>query len=264
MPSRARSTPGSRPVTSEVRAFLDRLAAGVRAALGTNVVGLYVYGSLTQDAFEPRRSDVDCIALLQHRLSDRHVRSIRTFLSRLAGRERWARRLQLTLVLQGELFQRSAAGWLFQFGRLERTGSDGNPIIWMNVRDTGLTLFGPAPGTFLPQITPALVSVALRRELEYLRVELVSDPSSPWRSRQFYRRYAVMTICRILVTHRTGRVVSKPRAAAWTLRVLPAEHRRIVRLAAGTARDRHLPLRPIRALLAYATARLTAPTRRPS
>lgn len=248
-----------RPFDREMAKYCDVLATRLRAALGRNAVGLYVYGSLTQDAYEARRSDIDCVALLHRRLSDRQFRSLRSQLRALGKQDARTRRLQMTLLVRGELFRMNGAGWVFQFSRLRDTGSDGNPIIWANIRDSGHVVFGPRPASFLPPLTTPLIEAALARELGYLREELVSLPSSRWRRRQSYRRYAVATICRVLYTHRTGRVVSKPRAVAWALQRVPLVHRVIVRLAAQSGsrpRKPYLPLPGIRELLEYATAQL--------
>ena len=229
--------------------LLDDLASKLRVDLGQNVVGLYAYGSITQNAFDPRRSDLDCVAVIRRRLSPVVVSRFRTSLTRLNARHPWKRRLQLTILIQRELLQPSADGWLYQFGRLSRTGSDGNPIIWANILESGQVVFGPDPHTFVPRITPALMRAALDREIGYLRTELVTKRTSVWRNRATYRRYAALTACRILYTLKTGRVVSKRKAALWALRRLPSTHRPIVRHA--IARTRLLPLARLRGLLEY-------------
>ncbi len=233
--------------------LLHDLADEMQADLGQNLVGLYTYGSITQNAFDPRRSDLDCVAVIRRRLSPRAISRLRTGLERLSTRYRWKRRLQLTILIQRELLQPSANGWLYQFGRFSRTGSDGNPIIWSNILETGKVLFGPDPQTFVPRITPALMRVALHREIGYLRTELVTKPTSEWRNKATYRRYAALTVCRILYTLKTGRVVSKRKAALWALRRLPSIHRAIVmRAIAPQQRIRLLPLDQLRGLLNYA------------
>jgi Domain of unknown function (DUF4111) len=246
------------PIPHPLQTYFQLLAMCLRAALGPNALGLYVYGSLTQDAFEARRSDLDCVGLLQRRPGAAQLRRLRAQLRELARKDARTRRLQLTLLLKRELFLANGDGWVYQFGRLERTGSDGNPIIWANIRDTGLVVFGPEPAAFLPRLTRRLMQAALVRELGYLREELVSLTSSRWRGRQSYRRYAVLTICRILYTQRTSRVVSKRRAAGWALHNLPPRHQGIVRLATRpvSVSGRQLPLHAIRGLLTYAAARL--------
>jgi hypothetical protein len=232
--------------------FLDHLANELQADLGRNVLGLYVYGSMTQNAFDARRSDVDCVAVIRRRLSPAMESRLRSGLRRLSARHSSMRRLQLTILIQRELLRFNGDGWLYQFGRLSRPGSDGNPIIWTNILDSGQVVFGADPHTFVPPITPALMRAALEREVGYLRAELVTQRASVWRGRGAYRRYAALTTCRILYTLETGRVASKRTAAVWALRRLPSVHRAIVRRAiARPVGNRLLPLGPLRALLEH-------------
>ncbi|HWZ29341.1 MAG TPA: aminoglycoside adenylyltransferase domain-containing protein [Gemmatimonadales bacterium] len=235
--------------------LLDHLGAGLQADLGRNVVGLYVYGSLTQGAFDPRRSDVDCVTIIRRPLRPSEERRLRVSLRQLRARHPWMRRLQMTILIRRELLRFNGQGWLFQFGRLTRPGSDGNPIIWANLLESGRVVFGPAPRTLVRRIPRHLMHAALAREITYLRVELITNPRSVWRRRATYRRYAALTACRILYTLATGRVTSKPRAAAWALRRLPSEHRAIVRRAASGSGGR-LPLGPLRALVEHVERRL--------
>jgi hypothetical protein len=242
----------SRVLFQHVATLLDHLGSQLQADLGRNVVGLYVYGSLTQNAFDARRSDVDCVAVIRRRLSSAVVSRLRSALGRLNSRHAWMRRLQLTILIQRELLQCNGDGWLYQFGRLSRTGSDGNPIIWANILESGHVVFGADPHTFVPPISATLVRAALEREINYLRAELVMKPASVWRTRAAYRRYAALTACRILYTLETGRVGPKRTAAVWALRRLPSVHRAIVsRAIARPLGTRLLPLGPLRGLLEH-------------
>ncbi|MGH7648565.1 MAG: aminoglycoside adenylyltransferase domain-containing protein [Gemmatimonadaceae bacterium] len=109
----------------------------------------------------------------------------------------------------------------------------------------------------LRPITPRMVFAALVRELEYLRAE-IQNPQSRWRAQRFYRAYAVMTLCRILYTHRLGDVVSKPRAARWALRAVPHRWHALIRAAWSGSRttERALPLPRIARFIDYAGAQL--------
>jgi hypothetical protein len=141
--------------------------------LGKNLVGVYVYGSLTQNAFNPKDSDIDCIVVTNRELSDAQFRRLGAWLARAADANRWAARLQITFLIKNEILTMSSKGCLFQFGRLERSGSDGNPIIWMNVLKSGLVLYGPRPESFVPAITPEILFEALeRRDVEMRRQAL--------------------------------------------------------------------------------------------
>src|SRR4029434_6295322 len=125
-------------------------------------------------------------------------------------------------------------GCLFQFGRLERSGSDGNPIIWMNVLKSGIVLYGPRPESFVPEITDEILFRALKREVGYLRAEIIENPHSQWRDVPSYGAYAVLTLCRILYSFRKGTIASKPRAARWAIKSLPERWNKIILQAAGS------------------------------
>jgi predicted nucleotidyltransferase len=247
-------------VPARVAATLRELAAALDRILGPKLFGIYLYGSLTQRAFDAAHSDLDLLVVVQRDLSDAQFRRLQAWLAEAAGGDPWMRRLQMQILVRGRLLREDPRGALYQFGALTRSGSDGNPIIWLNVLASGVAVAGPPPESFLPPITTSMVFTALVRELEYLRAE-VASPESPWRDQRFYRRYAVLTLCRILYTHRTGKVGSKPQAARWALRFLPPRwHSLIWSATTGPPHERRpVPLPRIARFIEFVGARLTQP-----
>lgn len=239
---------------------LGVLTATLDQVVGSSLVGAYIYGSLTQGAFDPARSDVDCLVVVRRDLTDAQFRRLAAWLAHAADSDVWIRRLQMQVLLRGRLLRSDTSGALYQFGALKRSGSDGNPIIWRNVLATGVTLIGPAPKTFLPPITERMLFDALVREVGYLRTE-IANPASQWRSQRFYRAYAVLTLCRILYTNQTGDVASKRRAAAWALRALPSRWHSLIRAAVASDRDEpsRLPLPRIAGFIAFVEGQLVPP-----
>jgi len=215
-------------IPAELSALLEDLVARLPVLLGRNLVGLYLYGSLTQSAFNSVRSDVDCIAVTQRALSDAQFGRLRKWLALSAKSNPWTARLQMSFLLRDQVLTVNSRSCLYQFGKLKRSRSDGNPIIWMNVLKSGEILYGPRPESFVPRITPQILLQALVREVGYLREEIIAKPRSKWRDVAFYRAYAVLTLCRILYSFRKGTVTSKPRAAKWAIDHLPDELRKIV------------------------------------
>jgi hypothetical protein len=240
--------------------MLRALTARLHVVLRTNLVGIYLYGSLTQRAFDRKRSDVDCIVVVRRDLSDAQFRKLAAWLEREAASDPWVSRLQMHMLLRDTLLSPDKRGCLYQFGVLKRSGSDGNPIIWANVLATGITLSGPAAASFLPAIAAETFFQALVREVGYLRAE-IADPASEWRDVPFYRSYAILTLCRILYSARKGGVVSKPRAARWAGRALPIEWHSLVGRALDRDRGKgpRLPLPRIAQFIAFVDAQLRAP-----
>ena len=208
---------------ARVSALLQNLAAHLPVILGKNLVGVYLYGSVTQRTFNPKRSDIDGIVVTQRDLSEAQFRRLNAWLAGAAKSNPWVARLQMSFLVRNEVLNMTSRACLFQFGVLKRSGSDGNPIIWMDFLRSGIVLFGRRPGSFLPRITPEILFQALERELSYLREEISTKPKSEWRNVPSYRVYAVLTVCRILYSFRKGAIVSKQRAARWAMKYLPRE-----------------------------------------
>lgn len=213
----------------QVSALLQVLSNTLPSLLGNNLVGLYLYGSLTQGAFNQDRSDVDCIAVTLRELPEHQFVELAAWLTRFAAENSWVARLQISFMIRDEILINTPKGnCLYQFGKLSRVGSDGNPIIWMNVMESGVVLYGPPPETFVPTITSEILYAALIREVGYLREEIFQATTGEWRDVLRYRSYAVLTLCRILYSYAYGTIVSKPLAAKWALRILPAEWHAII------------------------------------
>lgn len=218
-------------IPSQVTALLRVLTTALREILGKNLVGFYLSGSLTQCAFDPRRSDIDCAVVTRRDLSETQFRKLQAWLDESARMNPWTHRLQMLVLPRNKLLTMNARGCLYQFGVLQRTGSDGNPIIWTSILVSGRVLHGPRPKSFVPVITREMFCDALVRELGYLREEISEKRTSEWRDVPKYQAYAVMTLCRILYSFSKRTVVSKPRAARWALRSLPKRWHSIINQA---------------------------------
>jgi hypothetical protein len=222
-----------------VSALLRDLTERLNDILGKNLVGIYLYGSMTQRAFNPGRSDVDCIVVMRWQMSAAHFTRIEGWLAGAAESNPWVARLQMQFLIRNKVLTMNAPACLFQFGVLKREGSDGNPIVWLNILKSGVILFGPPPETFVPPITCEIILHALKREAGYIREEISLNPASQWRDVPHYRAYAVMTLCRILYSFEKGTIVSKPQAARWAVKSLPAKFHKIIIQALHRDDDRN-------------------------
>lgn len=242
-----------------VAPLLDKLADGLPKPLATNLVGLYVYGSVLGPEFDSGRSDVDCIAVTQQPLDDVDFTRLDAWLKEAALQEPWFARLQMPVLVRRNVLVDDPQACLYQFGVLKRSGSDGNPIIWMDFFRRGHTLIGPDPKSFVPEISTEVFQRALVREVGYLREEFVTKPDSEWRDVPSYRAYAVLTLCRILFSSRTRAITSKRKAARWAMDHTPIEWHDLIQraLAAGEMGGlERLPISQIEAFIDYVSSHL--------
>ena len=251
-------------VPTEATALLEDVTSAVQLILGSNLVGMYLYGSITNSSFNPKRSDIDCIVVTRRRLSETQFRELGTWLEQMAKSNAWTTRLQMSLLVKDRLLvcqgleeqtSHREVSCLYQFGVLSRCGSDGNPIIWLDHLRRGKVLVGPTAKSFLPEITKEMLAAALMRELGYLREELQENRESEWRDVPMYRAYATLTICRILYTDVKGTVASKPMAARWAIKNFPDRFRTIIERALdynNTGRNVEIPLQSLRTFWKFA------------
>jgi hypothetical protein len=238
-------------IPGEVTPLLAKLPEGLTHLLGANLVGVYVYGSVLDATFDPAGSDIDCIAVTERALTDIECRQLNYWLTEAGAADPWVRRLQVSFLIKNTVLADDSRACLFQFGELKRSGSDGNPIIWMDFFERGCTLSGAAPESFLPRITTEIFRRALFREVGYLREELSVKPDSQRREDLSYRVYAVLTLCRILYSVRTGKVVSKARAGRWALDHVPPDWHDLIHQALENGESGWLEALPVQRLCAF-------------
>ena len=196
-----------------------------------------MYGSLRDPSFVPGRSDVDCIAVTWRPLDDRTFAVLQRWSEDAAHDDPSFSRLQISFLVKDRVLEDDPLACLYQFGDLTRSGSDGNPIIWLDFFQRGVILWGPDPHSFVPPITGAVFHAALVREIGYLNEEIILKAQSEWRPRPSYRAYAVLTLCRILYSGATGRVTSKTKAAVWALANAPDAFHDLIREAEQTSNN---------------------------
>src|ERR687896_195078 len=83
----------------EVQALLDALAAGIRDALGDDLVGVYVRGSLALGGFDPATSDIDLLTVVERPVSDGQFDALAALHGRVArSGSRYADHLEVSYI----------------------------------------------------------------------------------------------------------------------------------------------------------------------
>lgn len=217
----------------EVREVLESLLTGIRWALGDNLVGVYLRGSLVTGDFEPDASDVDFFAVTERRVSQAEFEALAALHERLStlpnkfGHE-----------LEGTYVDRASAR-RFRQGERHPTIGRGETLQWAQhgenwvlerwtVREQGFPLLGPDPRMLIDSVSPEELKAAVRARLKDWAA-WANDPDDPdWQSHRGHKAYVVETMCRALYTLRHGELPGKPRAVAWALQTLPEPWRSTV------------------------------------
>jgi hypothetical protein len=220
-------------IPKDLSDLLQVMARDFPAILSANLVGIYLWGSLTYEAFDETCSDVDCIGVTRRDLDDREFAELDEWFKNKGENNRWVRRIDMRFVIDHEFLDKSSrcCGFYHYTGKLVRHGSDGNPIIWMNIGKSGIMLWGQDAKMIAPQVSQQCLIEALQLELSYLKEDLASNAGDRSDKAFVHNAYAVLTACRILYSASQKALASKDQAYDWAIETVPFMWRAVIRSA---------------------------------
>ena len=202
--------------------FLGRFQNKLRCILGAKLIGIYIHGSVAQNAFRWERSDVDALAVVSERLSAaerlRFVEEIRA----LSG-EGPAKGIEVSVLTERELIEGAhpyvtechyspfwdeyvrEAGWE-NWDDESRRDEDITSHIF-NLRQRGIVLEGPEITALFPVISRETFMESIAYDEHDAPVDMVDS---------------VMNLCRYHCFLRSGELLSKEEGLQRMLPELPA------------------------------------------
>ncbi len=219
----------------DVNALLRLLLDGVRDILGDQLVGMYLYGSLSLGDFDPDSSDVDFLVVTATELPGAMLDALREMHARIAASGlRYADKLEGSYIPRAAIRRYDPAnaahptmGIDWDFG----VGQHGSNWILERaiLREHGVVVYGVSPRTLIDPVDPADLKAAVCDGLrDFWAQQLVS---ADWLRPRAYQAFAILTMCRALYTLSEGAVVSKPDAASWALEQLDPAWRPLIERA---------------------------------
>lgn len=208
----------------EVNAILQLLLSEIRGILGDRLVGIYLFGSLSQGDFDPASSDIDFLVVTEDALPEDTLVALEALHARIAASGlKWATKLEGAYIPRDALRRYDPAnarhpsiGVDWPFGIAQHRA---NWIFERHiVREQGVVVWGPPPATLIDPVTP-----------NHLRAATIDNLQSYWLGqldgldrlrRRAYQAFAILTLCRSLYTLAHGEIASKPAAAAWARETL--------------------------------------------
>ncbi|WP_169088978.1 aminoglycoside adenylyltransferase domain-containing protein [Paenibacillus sp. PL91] len=240
-PERAISLPNS------VTEMLRNLQLGIQEAIGDELIGVYLRGSLALGDFDPLTSDIDFLAVTKLPVSERMFTVLNELHSRLA---------KITNVyadqLEGAYLDYNALK-RFQVGERYPTIERGDDSLrwkehhsnWIlerwTVYEHGITLIGPDPKNLIEPISVDEIRVAVSNRLRDWAdwANQLDDPN--WYLPLSHKAYVVETMCRAIYTLKFGEVCSKQCSVKWALEILPERWRSLVDHSRAWRTDTTLP-----------------------
>jgi hypothetical protein len=206
----------------QVNIVLQDFTARIQAILGSQFVGLYLYGSLALGDFDPQSSDIDLIVVTLSELSPELLPALRAMHREFdRSGSPWAGKVEAAYAPLEAL--RNPAPTARPFPQVEKgtqlflaPPEAGWAFQRHTLREQGLIVSGPGPGTLTGPVDRAEMQRAAAAILGGWQAQARQDPDwLDWVRRRGPQSFVVLTICRLLYSLKTGSVVSKPAAARW-------------------------------------------------
>lgn len=205
----------------EVERLLDRLLAEVRFVLGDELIGFYLYGSLSLGDFDPASSDIDFLVATRGVLPDATLAALAAMHARIAASGLpFAGRLEGSYIPLRALRRYDpldtvhptiGIDWEFGLGPHKT-----NWILERHIlREHGRALVGPPPRDLIDPVAPDDLRAATREMLLGFWAQQLEGPEPDWLRTREYQAFAILTMCRALQTIAEGTVASKRAAADW-------------------------------------------------
>jgi len=205
----------------DIDELLKDLRHRMQQILDEKLLGLYLYGSLVSGDFVMEISDIDLLAVTSSVIDNSEFEKLQRMHSEFTtDNPNWSNRIEIqyvsinaleTFKTQTSKIANISPGEPFHF---IEAGKDWL-MNWYFVQEYGVTLFGPAPTTFIEPI-------AKEEYLEAVREQ--GQSYGEWikhKQKRNDQSYVILTLCRALYTLENGEQVSKKQAALWAQKHLP-------------------------------------------
>jgi hypothetical protein len=205
-----------------VSELLAELVADMRAALGDDLVAVYLYGSSVTGGFDVGVSDVDLVTITRRNPPTLELAALGAMHAAFTGRHpAWTDRIEAVYVgLDALALFRTSAGRLAVIspGEPLHLRKD-RPATWIQnwyfVKATGVALFGPPARELLPHVGWVELVDATKQYVTEVAAKNLGESSAG------HLAYAVLTVCRAEQTVVDGTLASKQEAASWSSRRHP-------------------------------------------
>ena len=205
--------------------LLNRFVSMCAEVLGEELVGVYLHGSAVMGCFNPEKSDLDLLVVVEGELSDPVKLAFMEQVASLNG-EAPAKGLELSVLrreacnpvvhpMAFELhFSATHLNWFRSDPQdyvRKMKGTDPDLAAHVTVLNRrGVTLYGPAiPEVFGPVAREDYID-AIWFDVENAREDIRENPM-----------YIVLNLCRVLAYLREGAVLSKKEGGEWGARMFP-------------------------------------------
>lgn len=204
----------------DINQILLLMSENLSKIFSSNLIGFYLFGSLTYDNFNPDTSDIDLLVMIRHPMNANEMEQVKKLHKKVEERYPiWEKRLECSYVpinmLKNRLPSKEPRPY-YNEGIFYDEAPYGNEWI-INIYllyQYGIALIGKDfKELIVGPIDIAAVQKACIRDLFQEWEPKIQD--SIWLDSSYHQSYFVINLCRILYTVITGEIGTKKASAEW-------------------------------------------------
>ena len=208
--------------------IIDAFIAAAKEIIGEQLTGIYLHGSLAMGCFNPEKSDIDLIIIIEDNISDDRKMKFMERIVDLNGQAP-AKGLEMSIVLRKycnpfvyptpfELhFSPAHLRWFHDAPQnyVQNMKGDDKDLAahFMIIRQYGITLYGEQIENVFGEVPRKDYIDSIWEDVREAREEILEQPM-----------YITLNLCRVLAFCREGLCLSKREGARWAMEHLPAEY----------------------------------------
>lgn len=204
---------------SDVNNILLDILNNIRNALGQNLVGIYLFGSLSYGDFNPDSSDIDVVVIINNPLTRQELLLLKQLHQNIKEKyQKWSERFECSYtpvdMLKNILPPKEPRPY-FGGGVFYDEAPYGNEWIINNylLYQHGIALTGCDFKQLTTQVDISEVQKACIRDLFQEWETKITD--FEWLDNSHYQSYIILNLCRILYTVMEGVAGTKKASAEW-------------------------------------------------
>lgn len=202
----------------DVDLVITELSLGISSIFDTEIIGIYLFGSLTYGDYNPDSSDVDLVTILKNPASQTQIDKLTKLHLEIENKyPKWAKRIESSYTPQGMLTSVNPPGSRPYYGEgifypQADYGNEWTINLYL-LFNYGRTVYGPDFMTLVQSIKIEDVQLACIRDLHKEWEPKLNEPE--WLDNPHYQSYLVMNLCRIFNTVINATTLSKKKSATW-------------------------------------------------
>lgn len=229
-------------IPKDLSLFLNKLREEFINNFEKNLVGMYIYGSISYGDFKKHRSDIDIFVFVNKKISKKDIEVLKRIFDQPEIKNNyWFEKLEIDFIFIKDIesIKNVINTTCLRGGKLVNAKIEGLSMDLKNLLDCGIILYGPEPKTFIPKIKNNVLNEALGEKFIHIK-----ENYPKWHKIDFWNQmYLTVQLCRIIYSIKNNdKVVSKKKATKWCSKNAPQEFRKMIKIALKGIDDWEKPI----------------------